>query len=93
MTTPRRPTDPMAAANAAFKPVKKAVEPAPRTSAVPNARELVSLRIDRNVLDYFQQSGPGWQDRINEALQKIARQGASDDEGKRPDELNASNDG
>jgi uncharacterized protein (DUF4415 family) len=83
----------MAAANAAFKPVKKPVEAAPRTSAVPNARELVSLRIDRNVLDYFQQSGPGWQDRINEALQEIARQGAGDDEGKRPDELNASNDG
>ena len=27
--------------------------------------ELVSLRIDRDVLDHFQESGPGWQDRIN----------------------------
>jgi uncharacterized protein (DUF4415 family) len=93
MTTPRRPTDPMAAAQAAFKPIKKPLQPAPKTATLPNARELVSLRIDRNVLEYFQQSGPGWQDRINEALQQIAREGSTDDPGKRPDELNASNDG
>jgi uncharacterized protein (DUF4415 family) len=24
------------------------------------------------VLDYFQDGGPGWQDRINEALRKVA---------------------
>ena len=79
MTTPRRPTDPMAAAQAAFKPIRKPPDAAPKTSAVPNARELVSLRIDRNVLEYFQQSGPGWQDRINEALQQILRQGEGDE--------------
>ena len=27
-------------------------------------------RIDRDVLDYFQADGPGWQERINEALRK-----------------------
>lgn len=92
MTTPRRPIDPMAAAQAAFKPIKKP-SPAPKTTTLPNARESVSLRIDRNVLEYFQQSGPGWQERINEALQQIAREGFADYTGKRPDELNASNDG
>jgi uncharacterized protein (DUF4415 family) len=33
---------------------------------------VVSLRIDRDVLDFFQEHGPGWQDRINEALRKAA---------------------
>ena len=31
-------------------------------------KELVSLRIDRAVLDDFRASGPGWQTRINDAL-------------------------
>jgi uncharacterized protein (DUF4415 family) len=45
-------------------PVKKA--------AIPGAKEQVSLRIDQDVLAYFQEGGPGWQDRINEALRKAA---------------------
>jgi uncharacterized protein (DUF4415 family) len=32
----------------------------------------VSLRLDRDVLAHFQDDGPGWQDRINEALRKVA---------------------
>ena len=40
--------------------------------SVPGAKEMVSLRIDRDVLDFFQADGPGWQDRINEALRKAA---------------------
>lgn len=69
---PRRPTNPMAAAEAAFKPVKKPVPtPAREASATPNVRELVSIRIDRAVLDYFQEDGPGWQDRINDALRRL----------------------
>jgi uncharacterized protein (DUF4415 family) len=64
------------AAEAAFKkattkPVE-AVEAAAKPPAIPGAREQVSLRIDRDVLDYFQEAGPGWQDRINEALRKAA---------------------
>jgi uncharacterized protein (DUF4415 family) len=43
-----------------------------RQPSIPNAKELISLRIDRDVLEYFQESGPGWQDRINEALKKVA---------------------
>ncbi|MFD2055853.1 BrnA antitoxin family protein [Mesorhizobium calcicola] len=65
---PRRPTNPMTAAEAAFKPVKKPVAPVREPSAAPGVRELVSIRIDRAVLDHFQADGPGWQDRINDAL-------------------------
>ena len=44
----------------------------PKTPSVPGAKEMVSLRIDRDVLDFFQEDGPGWQDRINDALRKAA---------------------
>ena len=67
---PRRPTNPMTAAEAAFKPVKKPVAPPREPSAAPGVRELVSIRIDRTVLDHFQADGPGWQDRINDALRQ-----------------------
>ena len=40
--------------------------------SLPGVKELVSLRIDRDVLDFFQEAGPGWQDRINAALRKAA---------------------
>ena len=70
-TPPRRPTNPMAAAEAAFKPVKKPPAPQREPSAALNARELVSIRIDRAVLDHFQEDGPGWQDRINDALRRV----------------------
>jgi uncharacterized protein (DUF4415 family) len=33
-------------------------------------KKLVSLRLDQSVLDHFKAGGPGWQSRINEALQK-----------------------
>ncbi len=60
------------AAEAAFKSATtKPVEAPPKAPIAPNAREMVSLRIDRNVLEYFQEGGPGWQDRINDALRKI----------------------
>ena len=67
--------DPRAAAEAVFKSVTaKPVEPAPaRTpNTLPNAKELVSLRIDRDVLEHFQADGPGWQERINAALRRAA---------------------
>ncbi len=60
------------AAEAAFK--KATTKPAdlpPPKPAVPGVREMVSLRIDRDVLDHFQAGGPGWQDRINDALRKM----------------------
>lgn len=75
----RRPSDPRQAAEAAFKaattkPVAaaKPAAPAAAPSAVPGAREMVSLRIDRAVLEHFQKDGPGWQDRVNAALKAAA---------------------
>lgn len=60
------------AAEAAFKKAtSKPVEPAAKPPSIPGAKEQVSLRIDREILDYFQEGGPGWQDRINEALKKV----------------------
>lgn len=68
----RRPTSTRDAAEAAFKKAttKPADLPPPRP-AIPQAKEMVSLRIDRDVLDHFQAGGPGWQDRINDALRKL----------------------
>jgi uncharacterized protein (DUF4415 family) len=68
----RRPDSTRAAAEAAFKPkTAKPIEPLPTRPVVPGAKELVSLRIDRDVLDHFQEDGAGWQDRINDALRKL----------------------
>ena len=56
-------------AEAAFKKATaKPVELPPERPKVPNAKETVSLRLDRDILDHFQQDGPGWQDRINDTL-------------------------
>jgi uncharacterized protein (DUF4415 family) len=68
----RRPTSTRDAAEAAFKKAttKPAELPAAKPS-IPQAREMVSLRLDRDVLDHFQAGGPGWQDRINDALRKM----------------------
>jgi uncharacterized protein (DUF4415 family) len=69
-----RATSSRDAAEAAFKKATtKLVEPVARPPSVPGAREQVSLRIDREVLDYFQEAEPGWQDRINEALRTLIR--------------------
>ena len=73
---PRRPrtlNDARSEAEAAFKrTTTKVVETPAKPTALPGVKELVSLRIDQDVLEYFQGDGPGWQDRINEALRKAA---------------------
>ena len=58
----------MDAAEALFKPAKQAAAPAAERPPLPNSRELVSLKIDSDVLAFFQEDGPGWQDRINDTL-------------------------
>jgi uncharacterized protein (DUF4415 family) len=60
-------------AEQAFKAAttKPAEQPAAKP-ALPGVKEMVSLRIDRDVLDFFQDDGPGWQERINAALRKAA---------------------
>lgn len=61
-------------AEAAFKSATtKPAEPAAKTPvAPPEGKEMVSLRLDRAVLDHFQEDGPGWQERINAALRAAA---------------------
>lgn len=76
MKPPRRSKDPWDAAEAVFRlaaPPPPAAPPRPAAAAgVPPAREMVSLRLDQDVLDVFQAEGPGWQDRINAALRQAA---------------------
>ena len=68
----RRPVGALDAAEAVLRqqPAKapEAIEP----TAIPGARELVSLRLDQDVLAPFQEAGLGWQDRIDQALRKAA---------------------
>jgi len=69
----RRTPDARTAAEKAFKTVTtKPAELPPKPPTLPGVKEMVSLRIDRDVLDFFQADGPGWQDRINAALRKAA---------------------
>jgi uncharacterized protein (DUF4415 family) len=88
----RRPGDPFAAAEAVFK---RTAKPAPDIRKGPvsaAARESVTLKIDRDVLDHFQADGPGWQERINAALRDAAGLAGIGQPGKRPEELDATND-
>lgn len=69
----RRGADPRKAAEAAFKAATtKPVEGPKEPRALPGVKEMISLRIDKDVLEYFQEDGPGWQERINDALRKAA---------------------
>ncbi len=74
---PRRPrtlSDAKTEAEAAFKSLtaKTAAPVQKKPASVPGVKELVSLRVDQDVLEHFQEGGPGWQDRINAALRKAA---------------------
>lgn len=73
-----RHADPREAAEALFrKPLPLASRepektPMTRPAGNPPAKEIVSLRIDRDVLERFQEAGPGWQERINAALRSAS---------------------
>ncbi len=71
---PRRPADPRKAAEDVFraKPPPLPDETAQKAPSMPGVKESVTLRLDRDVLEHFQEDGPGWQDRINAALRKAA---------------------
>lgn len=73
MKTPRR-GNAYDQAEAAFKSAttKPDLVASPKASTPPEGKELVSLRLDRAVLEHFQDDGPGWQERINAALRKAA---------------------
>ena len=73
MRTPRRGSA-FDQAEAAFKSAtSKPVAEAPAKPVTPpGGKEMVTLRLDRDVLEHFQDDGPGWQDRINAALRAAA---------------------
>lgn len=74
MSRAPRKGDSRSVAEAAFKTVTTpppSAEPR-RKVGLPGVKELVSLRIDQDVLNRFQEDGPGWQERINDALRKAA---------------------
>ncbi|MHA6298479.1 BrnA antitoxin family protein [Devosia sp. CAU 1758] len=73
MRTPRRGGSALDQAEAAFKSATTKTEAVPAKPAKPPAgKEMVSLRLDRDVLAHFQDDGPGWQDRINATLRVAA---------------------
>ena len=92
-----RPIEPRPAAAAAFKKATtKPADPtpAPQKTSLPIGKELVSLRIERDVLEHFQEGGPGRQDRINQALRKaygLDSQGPRDED-RQPNQLASKND-
>ena len=68
-----RPNDPLKAAEAAFRQATtQPIEGPPKDPSVPGVREMVTLRIDQDVLEFFQEASPAWQERINAALRKAA---------------------
>ena len=69
-----RPNDALSVAEAVFKPAPPAVEPVvvEKQAGVPISKEQVSLRLDGDLIAHFQEDGPGWQDRINDALRRAA---------------------
>lgn len=74
MRPPRR-SSALDTAEAAFKAATSkpsSAAPLARANTAPEGKELVSLKLDRAVLEHFQDDGPGWQDRINAALRTAA---------------------
>ena len=69
----RHTSDSRSEAEKAFKAATtKPADLPPKAPALPHVKHTVTLRIDQDVLDYFQQDGIGWQERINAALRKVA---------------------
>ena len=56
--------------SATSKPVE--AEAKPKSVTPPSGKEMVTIRLDRAVLEHFQEDGPGWQERINDALRRAA---------------------
>ena len=70
---PRRGMSSIDKAEALFKAATAKEAPPPvKGHVIPSGKDTVSLRLDRDVLAHFQDDGPGWQDRINAALRKVA---------------------
>ena len=70
-----RPTDVLSVAEAVFKPAPQpTAEPvvAEKRARIAISKEQVSLKLDSDLLAHFQEDGPGWQERINDALRRAA---------------------
>ena len=68
-----RPTDALSVAESVFKPPTPAAAESvrvQRNGSVPVAKELVSIKLDSDLIAHFQEDGPGWQERINDALRR-----------------------
>ena len=68
-----RPTDAFSEAEAVFKPATPAAAESVRVkrkTGVPVSKELVSIKLDSDLIAHFQEDGPGWQERINDALRR-----------------------
>jgi uncharacterized protein (DUF4415 family) len=42
----------------------------PKGTTMPDAKQQITLRLDRDVIERFRATGPGWQSRINDALRR-----------------------
>jgi uncharacterized protein (DUF4415 family) len=68
-----RPTDALSVAEAVFKPATPVAAESVRVKGkggVPVSKELVSIKLDSDLMAHFQEDGPGWQERINDALRR-----------------------
>jgi len=72
MADRRSPPNARDAAEALFAKKAPKIEGPAKAAAIPGVKETVTLRIDQDVLAFFQEDGPGWQDRINAALRIVA---------------------
>ena len=69
---PKPPSDPRKAAEAVFRAKAPSLPEPAKAPGIPGTKDQVTLRLDRDVLEHFQEGGPGWQERINAALRKAA---------------------
>jgi uncharacterized protein (DUF4415 family) len=65
----------LSAAEAVFKPSPPPAAERVRSqnkNVIPISKELVSIKLDSDVIAHFQEDGPGWQERVNDALRRAA---------------------
>jgi uncharacterized protein (DUF4415 family) len=63
-----------------FSEVFPALSASIRKGRGPNkapTKELVSIRLSKNVIEYFKKEGDGWQSRIDETLRRVVKRNAS----------------
>lgn len=56
----------------AFPALAKSIKRSRGRPPVISPRRQISIRLSREVIEYFKKGGPGWQSRIDEVLRKAA---------------------